>query len=135
MPCSTLSLKAMSGNHIVLSHKAKDGKNVEKKTDKRVLTGYVKDDSGEPLIGANVHIKGDAQGTITDANGFFRLQGDYDSSTRLEISYIGMEAKEFAVGSQSNFDIVLRDNAEQLLNAAMQNEQATMPSNSKKWLW
>lgn len=104
----------MSGNHIVLSHKAKDGKNVEKKTDKRVLTGYVKDDSGEPLIGANVHIKGDAQGTITDANGFFRLQGDYDSSTKLEISYIGMEAKEFAVGSQSNFDIVLRDNAEQL---------------------
>ena len=53
------------------------------------LTGEVVDaDNGEPLIGANILIKGTSTGTVTDFDGSFEMRVD-NLPVTLEISYIG----------------------------------------------
>ena len=66
----------MQGNHIVLSRESQQNK----PKGKRTLTGYIKDYSGEPLVGASIHVKGTQQGTVTDLNGYFHIEGDYDEN-------------------------------------------------------
>ena len=63
----------------------------------QLLMGRVTDNNGAPLIGASVIIKGTAQGTITDANGFYRLKSTAAAQTLL-ISSIGFEQYEFSSG-------------------------------------
>ncbi|MDX1478630.1 MAG: SusC/RagA family TonB-linked outer membrane protein, partial [Saprospiraceae bacterium] len=60
------------------------------------VSGTVLDDQGEPLIGANVLIKGAAEGTVTDFDGKFSLQISGDEAT-LIFSYTGFNPKEIVV--------------------------------------
>lgn len=60
------------------------------------VRGSVKDDQGEPVIGASIQIKGTGQGTITDVNGEFTLHVPLGSNT-LVVSYVGMTTQEVAV--------------------------------------
>ena len=56
------------------------------------VKGIVKDTTGEPVIGANVVVKGTTTGTITDFDGNFQLsakQGDI-----IVVSFIGYQPKE-----------------------------------------
>lgn len=53
----------------------------------RKITGTVVDQSGEPIIGANVMVKGTTNGTITDFDGNFSL--DASAGQELVVSYIG----------------------------------------------
>ena len=71
----------------------------------RKITGQVKDALGEPIIGANVVVKGTTNGTITDMDGKFSLEVP-DNATLL-ISYIGYSPKEIVVKGQSSFQIKL----------------------------
>jgi TonB-linked SusC/RagA family outer membrane protein len=69
------------------------------------LTGRVIDDNGEPVVGANIIIKGQTTGTSTDSEGNFVLrvkEGDV-----LVVSFIGMQPKEVAVTGQQNVQIIL----------------------------
>ena len=66
-----------------------------------VVTGNVTDDTGAPVPGANVIIKGTTTGTITDVNGDYSLTVP-GSDAVLAISYIGFVGQEIAVGSQTN---------------------------------
>ncbi|MCD8079706.1 MAG: TonB-dependent receptor [Bacteroides sp.] len=75
---------------------------------RKPLTGKVIDENGEELIGANVTLKGTANGTITDINGNFSLTGDFDEKSVLVVTYIGMKAQEVRVGQQSHVVITLR---------------------------
>lgn len=68
------------------------------------VQGTVLDETGEPLIGATVQIKGTSQGTITDGDGHFTLSAP--SNGVLVISYIGMKSQEIAV--KPNLRIVLQ---------------------------
>ncbi len=52
------------------------------------IEGYVLDETGAPLIGATVLVKGTKQGTVTDINGYFSLAVQ-DSTATLVISYTG----------------------------------------------
>ena len=61
---------AMEGKNIMLMNKAKE-KASEKQADDNKVTGSIKDMAGEPIIGANVTIKGQSIGTITDIDGRF----------------------------------------------------------------
>ena len=70
-----------------------------------VVTGSVKDDTGQFLPGVSVVIKGTATGTITDTDGKFSLSAPNNAT--LVFSFIGMATKEVAVGSQRKFDIAL----------------------------
>lgn len=77
------------------------------------VTGKVIDDNGEPVIGANVVVKGTTIGAITDVNGEFSIQVPSDNSI-LEISYIGYKSQEISVKGQKSLDITLMSNAENL---------------------
>ena len=74
------------------------------------VNGVVQDTQGEPIIGANILIKGTATGTITDLDGNFQLTTDADAI--LVISYIGYQTQELP--AQPVMNITLADDSEQL---------------------
>ena len=72
------------------------------------VKGLVKDGTGEPVIGANVLVKGTTNGTITDFDGNFQLtanQGDI-----IVVSFIGYASQELPAAA--NMNIVLKDDTE-----------------------
>lgn len=78
----------------------------------KVVTGVIKDESGEPVIGANVVEKGTTNGTITDAEGRFSLNVASDAT--LTVSYIGYVSQEFKVNGRNSFSIALKEDTEML---------------------
>lgn len=79
----------------------------------RKISGTIKDETGELMIGVNISVKGTTNGTVSDINGDFTLSGITDKSV-LVISYIGYESKTMTVGSPSFINIVLKSNAQSL---------------------
>ena len=73
----------------------------------REVRGKVSDTSGEPVIGAGVMIKGTTNGTATDLEGRFSLS--VPAGAVLEVSSIGFETVEVAVGDRTVIDVVLRE--------------------------
>ena len=80
-------------------------------TPERTIKGQVVDIEGEPIIGAAVLIKGTTKGTTTDFEGNFSL-GNVTDGTILEISSIGYQTQNVAVGSQAIINIVLTEDSE-----------------------
>ena len=74
------------------------------------VNGVVLDSQGEPIIGANILVKGTSNGTITDLDGNFQLSADADAI--LVFSYIGYQTKELP--AQPLMNVVLNDDSEQL---------------------
>ncbi len=74
----------------------------------RTVTGSVVNDSGEPIPGATVVVKGTSQGTITDTDGNFTL-ANVSPDAVLVFSFVGMKTQEVTVGNQSDFSITLRE--------------------------
>ena len=70
-----------------------------------VVTGSVKDDTGQFLPGVSVVVKGTTNGTVTDIDGKFSLSAE--NKATLVFSFVGLEAKEVLVGSQRKLDIAL----------------------------
>lgn len=81
---------------------------------KRQITGSITDESGEPLIGASIMVKGTSIGTITDLNGTFSLTGDLSDKSILLFSYIGMNSKEIQIGRNTIFNVVLESDTKTL---------------------
>lgn len=54
-------------------------------------------EDGQPVIGASVLVKGASQGTITDVDGKFVLNGVPASAKMLVISFVGMKTREVAI--------------------------------------
>lgn len=78
-----------------------------------VVAGSVTDEAGAPLAGVNILEKGTTNGTVTDANGNYRL--NVSSSTAILVfSFIGTETKEVAVGGQSEISVSLAGSDETL---------------------
>ncbi|MDR3262068.1 MAG: carboxypeptidase-like regulatory domain-containing protein, partial [Tannerella sp.] len=61
----------------------------------KTITGIVSDDTGEPVIGANVVEKGVTNGTVTDADGKFSLT--ISENATLQVSFIGYITQEISV--------------------------------------
>lgn len=75
------------------------------------ITGVVTDADNEPLIGVSIKVKGTQQGTVTDLNGKFSIDGEENQI--IVASYIGMETKE-VVYNGAPLTIVLKDNSQGL---------------------
>ena len=93
----------LEGNYIIIKPLQKaqtSGKKVK-------VRGVIKDETGEPIIGATVRVKGQSEGTVSDLDGNFTL--DVTDDNTLQISYIGYQTQEFAVGKQHHFSIVLEE--------------------------
>lgn len=101
---------AMEGTHIVLTKKTENPIPVQQQT--KNVNGTVVDVNGDPVIGANVVVKGTTNGTITDIDGRFTI--DADAKSVLNVSYIGYLTKEIAVGNQQTVRIVLLEDTKTL---------------------
>lgn len=79
------------------------------------IVGSVLDDNGDPVIGASVNVKGNAElAVVTDLDGNFSLAGVPAGAT-LEISYVGYQPREVAVtNGKTMYSITLRPRASQL---------------------
>lgn len=77
------------------------------------VTGKVTDETGLPLPGVNVLEKGTTNGTVTDANGGYKLTVASGESV-LVFSFIGMTRQEAKVGAQSEVSVTLIGDAETL---------------------
>ena len=95
---------------IILTESAIPSKNEKYQANKRI-TGIIKDQTGEPVIGANVVLKGDnGTGTITDINGRYSL--DVPENAVLIISYIGYTSIEIPVKGQSEINVTLKEDSQ-----------------------
>lgn len=74
------------------------------------ITGQVIDEKGEGIIGATVQIKGTSDGTITDIDGNFSLNGKIGNT--LVISYVGYSTQELKISKLSGNRITLKEDAE-----------------------
>ena len=77
------------------------------------VTGVVVDGTGEPVIGANVVVKGTTNGTITDFDGNYTIEG-VSANDVLVISYIGYLSQEVPVGNQSMIKVTLKEDTQTL---------------------
>lgn len=85
----------------------------------RTITGKVVDSQNNPIIGANVVIKGTTTGTITDVNGEFSLSVA-DGITILVVNFIGYNSEEVKVSPASNdVLIMLQENVQALQEVAV----------------
>ena len=100
---------AMEGKNIMLMSKAKDGEAAQQANK---VTGIVKDANGEPVIGANVTVRGQSIGTITDIDGRFVL--DAPKEAVLQITYIGYVSQEVKVSGKKELNVVLKEDTETL---------------------
>ena len=78
----------------------------------RKISGTVKDQNGEPVIGANVSVKGTTVGTITDIDGNFMLEAPTD--VVIQISYIGYVTQEISLGNKDRLDVLLKEDLQAL---------------------
>ena len=83
-----------------------------KKEATKSVSGTVKDSNGDPLIGATVRVKGSSTGTVTDIDGNYTL--DVPAGADLEISYIGFVDQQIRVSNKANYNIILKENANNL---------------------
>ncbi len=78
------------------------------------VTGTITDDSGEPLIGVSVIVKGSTVGTATDLDGSFTLDVSNENA-EIEISYVGYRTEIVTVSSDNNVvSVVLSEDVNKL---------------------
>jgi len=80
---------------------------------KGVITGAVKDSSGEALIGATVRIKGTSTGTVTDFDGHFELKGASEGN-KIEIAYLGYITAVVNYQEGYDYNIALKESVSRL---------------------
>ncbi|MDR2913512.1 MAG: TonB-dependent receptor [Tannerella sp.] len=100
---------------IILSKKdfvetAEAGKTMQQA--KKQISGTVVDDTGEPIIGANVVEKGTTNGVITDVDGSFTLS--IEENAILQVSYIGYTMQEVLIRNQATIQIVMKEDLKAL---------------------
>ena len=78
------------------------------------VTGTVVDDTGEPLIGVSVALKGNKTGVTTDIDGNFTIQVTDTKNATLTFSYVGMEPQEIRVNGRKTIDVTLQPNSNSL---------------------
>jgi iron complex outermembrane receptor protein len=74
---------------------------------KRTITGYVKDNTGNPIPGVTIKVHGTKSGVASDGTGKFTIQAA--PSDELQLSSIGFQSKQIQVGDQSSLNIVLEN--------------------------
>ncbi len=82
------------------------------------VTGTVTDETGTPVIGAAVIVKGTTRGTSTDVAGYYEIAADANAT--LEFSYLGLQTQEVAVAGRTTIDVVLAADSKQLDEVVVQ---------------
>lgn len=98
---------AMEGKNIMLMNREPQNASVQQTGN--TVKGVVKDSNGDPIIGANVTIKGKTIGTITDMDGQFTLDAPADAV--LQITFIGYIPQEVKVNNRTNLKVIMEEDA------------------------
>lgn len=77
------------------------------------IKGTVLDESGLPVIGANIMVKGTNTGTITDLNGYFSLSVPYADAV-LTVSFIGYTSQDVPLKGRKEVKVVLVEDSKTL---------------------
>ena len=103
---------SVPGKMIVISKKEAAGSSITQQK-QIIVKGIVKDENGEPVVGANVVEKGTSNGTITDMDGNFSLS--ISEGSQLSITYIGYLDQNVTVGKgKTVLNIQLREDMQAL---------------------
>jgi TonB-dependent SusC/RagA subfamily outer membrane receptor len=78
----------------------------------RWVTGVINDETGQPVPGVNIIVKGTMNGTATDMNGGYRIYVPHGGV--LIISFIGYQTEEIETGSRTEIDATLAEDVKQL---------------------
>lgn len=100
----------LEGTHIILTTEAI--KDLHAQQQAKTVTGTVTDVSGEPIIGANIRIKGTTTGTITDIDGNLSIKAEPQSV--IEVSYIGYLTQETVINNQKSIRFLLKEDTKTL---------------------
>lgn len=100
----------LEGTHIILTTEAI--KDLHAQQQAKTVTGTVTDVSGEPIIGANIRIKGTTTGTIADIDGNFSIEAEPQSV--IEVSYIGYLTQETVINNQKSIRFLLKEDTKTL---------------------
>jgi len=76
------------------------------------VQGTIKDDKGEPVIGASIVIQGTTEGTVTDIDGNFQLRAN--KGAKLNISYVGYKTQTITVSDNKPLVISMEEDSELL---------------------
>lgn len=77
------------------------------------ISGTIKSESGSPIPGANILVKGTTIGTVSNADGSYSITPKQSQAT-LVISSIGFQSKEVAAGNNSTLDVILAEDVSSL---------------------
>lgn len=101
----------LKNDYIILTTKgAKETTNSAATTNEKI-TGTVKDNKGEPIIGASIVTVDCANaGSITDIDGQFSLTIS-ENCNRIKVSYVGYKEQILNIGDKKDFDIVLEEDS------------------------
>lgn len=102
----------ISDRQIFISGKAPAS--TEQQQNKRRISGRVTDIKGEPLIGVNVTVDGDANGSITNMDGLYEIFVT-KKSVVLKFTYIGFKTSEIRTNASTNiYDVTLEEQVNEL---------------------
>ena len=102
----------ISDRQIFISGKAPAS--TEQQQNKRKISGRVTDKKGEPLIGVNVTVDGDANGSITNMDGLYEIFVT-KKSVVLKFTYIGFKTSEIRTNASTNiYDVTLEEQVNEL---------------------
>lgn len=87
-------------------NKVSSSQNISSTGDPVTVSGKVTDENGQPLVGANVKVKGSNAGVTTDNEGRFTLN-NVDPNATLEISFVGHETQTLSVKGKTVFTVAL----------------------------
>lgn len=68
------------------------------------ISGTVTDDTGQPLPGVTVLVKGTTQGIVTNTNGEYSIPNIPENAV-LQFSFVGMRTQEVVVGNQTTINV------------------------------
>lgn len=107
----------ISDRQIFISGKAPAS--TEQQQNKRKISGRVTDIKGEPLIGVNVTVDGDANGSITNMDGLYEIFVT-KKSVVLKFTYIGFKTSEIRTNASTNiYDVTLEEQVNELEETAI----------------
>ena len=114
---------SFNNNTVVLVRKTDESTNrqstpkqgsASRQQDGKKISGVVKDDSGEPIVGASVMVKGTSLGTITNVDGEFALE--VPANATLSVSYIGYVQQDVTVKNNNRLRITMTEDAAKKLD-------------------
>lgn len=101
-----INYKVMDDNLVLLSPDKAISSMESLSSQQKTLTGKVTDQSGLPLPGVTVLVKGTTNGSVTNPDGIYTISGLPENAT-LTFSFIGMKTQDVAVGNQTTLDVTM----------------------------